>query len=133
LKTSGQKERKSNNSSLIRDITTPDKFIPLHQKNSSSNKKSTIKSFRPQDVQMRNAHNLGMNDSSQKKKLKLQSKNADIRGKMPLKLDFNTKSMSNVTILTTKPSKKKISVQSKLSNNIPKAPQSKRNQLSGTF
>lgn len=82
---------------------------------------------------MRNAHNMGMNDSSQKKKLKLQNKNSDIRGKMPLKLDFNTKSMSNVTILTTKPSKKKISVQSKLSNNIPKAPQSKRNQLSGTF
>jgi len=132
-KASSQKDRKSANSSLGRDITTPDKFIPTYQKNSSSNKKSTVKSFRPQDIQIRGVKQFGISDSSQKKRLKLRSKNPDDKGKLPLKLDFNMKSMSNVTIMTTKPINKKISVQSKLSNNIPKAPSAKRNQLSGTF
>lgn len=130
LKTSGQKDRRSNNSSLARDIKTPDKFIPIHQKNSSSNKKSTIKNFRPQNIAVRGAQQYGMSDSSQKKRLKVNCKNIEGQYKMPLKLDFNNRSMSNVTILTTKPSKKKITVQS----NIPRAPQTKRNsQLGGTF
>lgn len=113
LKTSGQKERRSNNSSLARYIKTPDKFIPIHQKNSSSNKKSTIKNFRPQNIAVRGAQQCGMSESSQKKRLKVNCKNVEGQYKMPLKLDFNTKSMSNV---------------------IPKAPQTKRNgQLGATF
>lgn len=125
---------RSANSSLARDITTPDKFIPLHQKNSSSNKKSTIKSFRPQEVHIRNAQQVGMSVSSQKKRLKLHCKNQEMKYKMPLKLDFNNKMMSGVTTLSSKPSEGKISVQSKLANNIPRAPQTKRNmQLGGTF
>ena len=68
------------------------------------------------------------------KRFKPSGKNDDKQYKMPLKLDFNTRSSSNVSILTTKPSKKKISVQSKLSNNIPRAPQTKRNDhLVSTF
>lgn len=105
LRASDQKDRKSSNSSLVRDVVTPDKFIPVHQKNSSSNKKSTIKSFRPQNMNMRNAQNLGMNDSSQKKRYRINSKKHEDKYKMPLKLDFNAKALSNATILTTKPSK----------------------------
>ena len=68
------------------------------------------------------------------KKFKASSKNGEGLYKMPLKLDFNSRSSSNVSVLTTKPSKKKISVQSKLSNNIPKVPQTKRNEhLVSTF
>lgn len=68
------------------------------------------------------------------KRFKPSNKNAEGQYKMPLKLDFNSRSSSNVSILTTKPGKKKISVQSKLSNNIPKAPQTKRsNHLVSTF
>lgn len=84
-------------------------------------------------MSIRAASQLGMSGSSHKKKLKV-CKNVDPKGMMPLKLDFNTRSMSNVQILTTKPTQKKISVQSKLSNNIPRVPPTKRGSvLGGTF
>ncbi|CAI2386831.1 unnamed protein product [Moneuplotes crassus] len=129
---SKHKGKRSTNSSLlshkadlsreVKNITTPDKFIALHQKNSSSNKKSTLKKFRPQNVSLRRAVQTGMSGSSNKKKLKIRYKNKDAVEKMPLKLDFNTKSITNLT------------KQSKFSNRIPKAPQTKRNsQIGGTF
>lgn len=94
LKISDKKNIRSTNSSLIRDITTPDKFIPIQQKNSSSNKKSTIKSFRPHNGSMRRTHQIGMRDSSQNK--------VDSKYKMPLKLDFTTKAISKLRLLKFK-------------------------------
>lgn len=63
-----QSERNSNNNSLVRDVTTPDKFIQINQKNSSSTKKSTIKSFRPGSSSIRYGHGNSITDSSSKKK-----------------------------------------------------------------
>ncbi|CAI2386749.1 unnamed protein product [Moneuplotes crassus] len=73
-------------------------------------------------ISLRRATQIGMSGSSNKKKLKIRYKNKDIADKMTLKLDFNSKSITTF--------KRK----NKLSNKIPKAPQTKRNsESSGTF
>ena len=68
----------------------------MYQKNSSSNKKSTIKNFRPGNVSIRRANQIGLSGSSNKKKLKVRYKKEEAKEKMAMKLDFNTKSIGKI-------------------------------------
>jgi hypothetical protein len=133
-----QNDRSSANNSLIRDITTPDKFIPLHQKSSSSTKKSTIKSFRPGSSGVRHAQQYGLHDSSSKKSVYPEiysRKDSQSKYKMSCKLDFNAKSIGGINMMSGKSKlAKNTTVQKQLTNKIPRAPQTKRNsQMYGTF
>lgn len=76
-------------------ITTPDKHIPVGNslyKNSSSQKKSSVKTFKPTEIKQWRIPRPALYDLNDKKP-KLNSRNGKMDHKIPVKLDFDNNSL----------------------------------------